>query len=247
MKKFVFVLGLCFMFGTTAMADVCYDINDKIATNAADIIQTQEEIYEYCSICHDAKPEMISVKNIQKGNPIRVNGIALDLAHTYYKKDNKFINLGVAAECIKAGEYDIPAELESFDTHMKEKNKINDLKEKFIECSNKFEAEEKKCSEIWGTKCYNHVMRAHENVRRCYKQIAVDLFNKFYGISEKEAEIKYDNFQKFIYEQYLFIYTESNYCKKNNCGVSLYLYSEYATTQELRNYISKIITYISGQ
>ena len=52
---------------------------------------------------------------------------------------------------------------------------------------------------------------------------------------------------KFIYNQYLFVYSETSYCKKNNCGVSPYLYSEYATTQQLSDYIAKLITYITNQ
>ena len=247
MKKFALILGVCLLFGANARADICYDVNDKVATTAVNIIQSQKEIYTYCSICPDAKLETVSVNNVTKGNPVYVNGVALDLAHTYYQNGGKFVNLGIASGCIKAGEYNIATELESFDTHIKEKNKIKDLKQKLIKCSDIYEEQEQKCSAFLGLQCYNHLMQAHRDVRQCYKQIAIELFNKFYGLPENDAERKYDIFQKFMYDKYLFIYTENNYCKKNNCGVSVYLYTEYATTQGLYNYIDKIISYVSHQ
>lgn len=247
MKKFAFVLGLMLLINTNAWADICYDVNDEVATRAVDIIGTQNEIYQYCSICSDSKPKTISVNNVQKGNPVYVDGIALDLAHTYYKHKGKFINIGVASGCIKAGEHHIASELESFEAHTKEKNKIKELKKKFFDCSDTFNVEEKKCSEMWKMKCYNHLMQAHKNVQKCYKQTAIELFKTFYELSEKDAEKKYDTFQKFMYDQYLFVYTESDYCKKNNCGVSVYLYSEYATTQELYSYVNKIIASVTRQ
>ncbi len=246
MKKFVVILGLVLSINTTSWADICYDVNEQVADNAVKIIQNQKEIYKYCSICPDETPETVPVNNIKNGNPVYVNGVALDLAHAYYKQDNKFLNLGVASGCIKAGEYDIPAELESFDAHVKEKNKIKDLEQKFIECSDIYKAKEQGCSAPWGWKCYNYLMQAHKDVRQCYKQIAVEIFKKYYGLSENDAEKRYDILQNFTYNQYLFIYTENDYCKEKGCGVSIYLYSEYATTQSLHNYIKKIISYVSS-
>ena len=247
MKKLLLILGLCLAFNTGARADICYDIDDKVATDAVDVIQSQKEIYEYCSICPDAISKKIPISNVIKGSPIYVNGIALDLAHTYYKQGNKFVNLGVASGCIKAGEYNIPAELNNFETHIKEKNKIKDLRQKFVKCSDTYDAKEQKCSTPWGWWCYNYLTQAHEDVRQCYKEIAVDLFKKYYGLSENDAEKRYDTFQKFMYDQYLFLYTESEYCKKNNCGVSIYLYSEYATTRSLYDYINKMISTLSAR
>ncbi len=113
MMKFVSVLGFFLALCSNVWADVCYDIDSKTAKKAIEIIQAQKEIYLYCSICQDAEPEPIHVNNLQKGNPVYVNDIALDLAHTYYKKGNKFVNLGVASGCIKTGEYGIAAELDN--------------------------------------------------------------------------------------------------------------------------------------
>jgi hypothetical protein len=247
MKKFILILGLFFSLSTNTWADVCYDINETVAKKAIDIIKTQKEIYQYCSICPDAEPYTVEVHDIKENNPIYVNGIALDLAHTYYKQNNKFVNLGIASGCIKAEEYNIATELESFDSHIKEKNKLNDLKQKFEKCFTTFETEERKCPKSWSIKCYNYLIQANKNIQSCYKKIAIDLFNSYYNLSKSDAEKKFDTFQKFIYDQYIFIYTKSNYCEKNNCGVSIYLYSEYATTQELYHYVNRIIGSISAR
>ena len=169
------------------------------------------------------------------------------MAHTYYKQDNKFINLGVASGCIKAGEYDIPAELENLDTHINSKNKIKTIEQEFIECSITLETEEKKCDESWSMKCFDHLMQANRNAQTCYKQVAINLFIHYYDFSETDAEKRINTFLKFLYEQYSFIYNESNYCKRNNCGVSLYLYSEYATTQGLYLYVNKILGALSAR
>lgn len=247
MKKFILILGLLPVFSTNARADICYNINEQVATKALEILQNQNEIYQYCSICPAAETKTISVNKIQNGNPIYVNDIALDLAHIYYKKDNKFINLGVASGCIKAGEYDIQAELKNLANPMNSTSKIKALKQDVVNCTNVFENEEKKCPELWNIKCYNHLMHTHKNTQQCYKKIAIDLFQNYYSLSKTDAETRFDTIQNVIHNQYLFIYNENDYCKKSNCGVSSNLYSEYATTQALYNYINKIITFIINQ
>ena len=110
MKKFILILAVLFVWGNGAWADICYDIDEQTSARAVKIIRQQKEIYSYCSLCDEAKPVIIPVQNIVKGSPVSVNNTELDLAHTYYKDNAKFINLGVAAGCIKAGEYNIAAE-----------------------------------------------------------------------------------------------------------------------------------------
>ncbi|MBQ8671476.1 MAG: hypothetical protein IJ525_03035 [Alphaproteobacteria bacterium] len=124
---------------------------------------------------------------------------------------------------------------------------INQLEKQFTSCSDTFEQREKVCPESWSFKCYNHLMSTHHEVQACYKKVAVELFHKFYNLSETEASQKFDNYVKFIYEQYLFIFAETDYCNKENCGVSVYLYSEYATSQQIFYYVNKIIGSISAR
>ena len=120
-------------------------------------------------------------------------------------------------------------------------------KKQFSQCADVFKNEQKECPDSWRMKCYSHLMTTNRNAQKCYKKIALNLFEKYYGLSTEEATEKVDNFSKFIYEQYLYIFSETDYCKQNNCGVSLYLYSEYTTTEELQIYVGKIIGSISSR
>ena len=128
-----------------------------------------------------------------------------------------------------------------------ESQKIEDIKQSFVLCSELFEQEKEKCPDSWSMKCYNHLMNTHKHTQECYKKIALNLFENYYGLTKDEAKNKFDNFSRFIYEQYLYIFAETDYCKKNNCGMSLYLYSENTTTEEIHNYVSKIIGSVSAR
>lgn len=90
-------------------------------------------------------------------------------------------------------------------------------------------------------------MDTHKNTQNCYKEIAVSLFTKFYSQPEDKAEQRFNDFNKFIYDQYLFVFSETDYCKKNNCGIAPYLYSEYATTKQLHFYVNKIIRSVASR
>lgn len=111
MKNFAVILGLLLSCITNAWADVCYDIDDKAADKAVEIIRNQKEIYKYCSICPETVPESIVIKDVQNNEGVTINGEAIDVAHTYYKENNQFINIGIASGCIKDGEYGIDAKL----------------------------------------------------------------------------------------------------------------------------------------
>ncbi|MBR1649116.1 MAG: hypothetical protein IJ689_05915 [Alphaproteobacteria bacterium] len=124
---------------------------------------------------------------------------------------------------------------------------LSKFEDRFSKCTNAFNEENKSCSDISFTKCYYKRMEAHKTVQKCYKQIVTEMFEKFYGLSGKEAQERFDSYSKFIYEQYFFLFSETNHCKKNNCGLSLYLYSEYATTKQIQDYINAIINSISAR
>ncbi len=138
----------------------------------------------------------------------------------------------------------------TFDLQAKEDISVSDIDrfmKEFEHCTELFQSDEQKCPETWTMKCYNHLLSAHGMVQKCYKDVAVKLFEKFYGLSLKEASTKIDEYNKFTYNQYLFIYNDTSYCKQNNCGVSPYLYSEYATTQNMQNYIQRIIKSVDAR
>ena len=124
---------------------------------------------------------------------------------------------------------------------------INKISDEVKNCSQQFEIKEQECPESWSMKCYNHLMKTNQDTQICYKRIAVKIFEKFYNLPNDAANKKIDEYKNFIYDQYSFMYWETNFCKKNNCGISPDLYSEYATTQELQFYLNKMIGSISSR
>ena len=69
----------------------------------------------------------------------------------------------------------------------------------------------------------------------------IELLIKFYGLSEQDAKNKIDKYSQSLYDENLFLYNDTLYCKQNNCGVSPYLYSEYTTTKEMQLYLTKML------
>ena len=122
---------------------------------------------------------------------------------------------------------------------------LSTIENKFTSCTNTLETAYNECPETWNTKCYHKLMAANKDTQLCYKQIAIDMFVRFYNLPGKEAEKRFDTFSKSLYEQYLFVLFETNYCQKNNCGIGQYLHSEYATTEQLKYYVNKIINSVS--
>ena len=112
MKRFMFIFTLTLLFSFNVCADVCVEVREEIATKAVNILEKQKEIYDYCSTCNDAKPQTMLVKNVTKDKKVYVNDKPIDLAHTYFKQDNKYINLGIASGCIEDGQYGISAKLD---------------------------------------------------------------------------------------------------------------------------------------
>ena len=123
---------------------------------------------------------------------------------------------------------------------------LNEFEKELSSCQDKYKLKKQECTETWSMKCYDFLINANKNAQRCYKDEAVKVLTKFYNLSEQDAQNKIDKYVNFIYDEYLFLYNDTNYCKQNNCGVSPYLYSEYTTTQELYNYVYKMIKSVSA-
>ena len=137
-----------------------------------------------------------------------------------------------------------------FDVQAKEErisSEIDILSKEFEHCEMMFKINEQKCSDSWKMQCFNHLRSVHNDVTKCYKKVATDLLQNFYGLSNHEADKKYDDYVNFVYDQYLFLYNDNTYCKKNNCGVSPYLYSDYATTQDIHNYIQRMLQSVKAR
>lgn len=121
------------------------------------------------------------------------------------------------------------------------------LKDKLNNCTKILDSKYDSCPDSWSMKCYKELIDAHHNVQNCYKEIAVELFIKFYELSPQEATKRFDTFSNAIYEQYQFVFGNTNYCKNNNCGIGIHLYTNYVTSEELHNYVNKIINSVEAR
>ena len=211
MKKLLLILGLCLAFGVNARADVCYDVTEQAANKAVEIIQNQKEIYQYCSICHDVKEvQKLEVRNVKNGNPVEVDGVALDLAHTYYKQNNKFVNLGVASGCIKAGEYDIPAELDGLPNihHIKKSDKEQakiQSQESYKKCVDEFQTK--------GNMTTSDMMERNTKINDCLANAIKSEIEKGFNPDQQEKMLKTLNeIRKAVWKFYFGTYAENKYC-----------------------------------
>ena len=210
MKKLILILEFVLTLGANAWADICYDVTGKEANKAVEIIQTQKAIYQYCSLCSDAEPKTIPVNNITKGSPVYVNGVALDLAHTYYKQNNKFVNLGIASGCIKAGEYNIAAELDDLpDIHRNKESDREQAKklsqEKYKQCVDEAQIKENITT--------SDMTEQNTKINDCLANvIKSEIENGFNSEQQKEMLDTLNQIRKFVWKFYYGIYAENKYC-----------------------------------
>ena len=144
MKKVALIFVITLFLCANTKADVCVEVNEEVASKAVNIIKKQKEIYDYCSICNDAKSRTIFIRSVTKDKKVYVNGIAIDLAHTYFKQDSKYVNLGIASGCIEDGVYGISAKLDDLaEFHHTNKTNKEQAQEQakaiFDECTHKVE------------------------------------------------------------------------------------------------------------
>lgn len=126
----------------------------------------------------------------------------------------------------------------SFQTYaIDDRNNVEALGNRIDKCRDTFLKNEKECPESWSMRCYNHLITVNQQAQNCYTDTAKNIFHTYYSEHEKEALEKLKEFQNLIYNHYLFIYENTDYCTKNNCGVSPHLYSEYATTIAMQDYL----------
>ena len=123
---------------------------------------------------------------------------------------------------------------------------LNNFEKELSACKKEYDLKKQECSETWSVKCYDFLTNINKNAQQCYENTAIKVLTHFYDLSEKDAKTKTDRYLRFIYDEYLFLYNNTSYCLQNNCGVSPYLYSEYTTTQELYNYVYKMIKSVSA-
>ena len=225
MKKLAVIFTLTLLFSFNVYADVCVDVSEYIATKAVNILKKQKEIYDYCSICEDAKPQTISIKNIAQGKKVYVNGAVIDLAHTYFKQDNKYINLGIASGCIKDGQYGIAAQLDNLTEfhHTKEAYKEQaeqQAKAVFDKCINKLENNKYKTTQ--------DMIERNIAINNCLVDaIKQEIQNGFNPQQQIQVLKNFEQARKSIWTFYNDIYAANKYCY-GQCGsiTSLLPYSD---------------------
>lgn len=93
-------------------------------------------------------------------------------------------------------------------------NELNKLKSNFATCTELFDKYEKNCPEKWRYKCYNILMDAHKKTQQCYMDVAKDLFLLYYNQEQTQTQKMFNEIANFTYKNHLYIYQESEYCKK---------------------------------
>ena len=219
----IFALTLFFSFNT--YADICVEVSKDVASKAINIIKKQKEIYNYCSICNEAKPQKISVKDITKDKKVYVNGKPIDLAHTYFKQDNKYINSGIASGCIEDGQYGISAKLDSLAEfhHTKENNK-NQAKQKAEaisdECINNVKNDQYKTAQ--------DMIERNIKINNCLAEAIKQEIQKGFNPKQQAQMLEYlEQTRNGAWNFYNTIYTANKYCY-GQCGsiTSLFPYSD---------------------
>lgn len=209
MKKIIIGIALLLVLNSEAVADICYDVDEKVSAKAVSLIQNQKEIYRYCSICSEAEAEVIQVKNIKPGNPVSVDDKELDLAHTYYKENGKFINLGISSGCIKDGEYNVKAELDELPN--KQTAEINyhqismqQAQDIFDKCSNTAKSEKFTIPEI---------EKQNQKIVDCLAEAIKTEIKKGFRDSQQVKMLSYlEQVRKSVFDFYYGISAESKYC-----------------------------------
>ena len=215
MKRFMFIFTLTLLFSFNVCADVCVEVREEIATKAVNILEKQKEIYDYCSICNDAKPQIISIKNVTKDKKVYVNDKPIDLAHTYFKQDNKYINLGIASGCIEDGQYGISAQLDKLTEfhHAKAPNK-EQAKQKanaiFEVCVTKVKNDKSQTTQ--------DMIERNIKINNCLAEAIKQEIQK--GFNEKQQAQMLEYFEQArnsIWNFYNDIYASNKYCY-GQCG-----------------------------
>ena len=215
MRNGVFIFALTMLFSFNVYADVCVEVNEKSAAKAVSILEQQKEIYDYCSICNDAKPQIISIKNVTKDKKVYVNDKPIDLAHTYFKQDNKYINLGIASGCIEDEQYGISAQLDNLTEfhHAKALNKEQAKQEAqaiFDVCVTKIKNDKSQTTQ--------DMIERNIKINNCLAEAIKQEIQKGFNEKQQAQMLTYfEQTRKGIWNFYNDIYASNKYCY-GQCG-----------------------------
>ena len=223
MKKIAFVFAWALLFSLNAYADVCVEVSQEVAAKAVNLIEKQKEIYEFCSICNEAKPQTIYVQNVTKDKSVYIDGKAIDLAHIYFKQDNKYLNLGIASGCIEDGKYGIVAKLDNLTEfhHTTDKEQAKQQANAiFDECVNKIENDKYKTTQ--------EMIERNIKINNCLAEAIKQEIKKGFDPKQQTQVLEYfEQTRNGTWNLYNDIYTANKYCY-GQCGsvASLLPYSD---------------------
>ncbi len=215
MIKYFLLFCLSIILSTNVKADICYDVTPEVAEKAVKILNGTQTVYRYCSICDTAEPHIISIEKIAPDNGVLINGQYIDLAHTYYKKDDKYINLGVAAGCIKAGDYDIVAVLPDLPVinitpEIRKQQAKEQAQQIFDTCSQPL-SDNDMITTV-------DMMKRNRKINNCLSDaIKKEVEKGFDADQQPEVLAHLQKIQKGVFDLYSDIYAANKYCN-GSCG-----------------------------
>ena len=225
MKKFALIFAFALSLSLNAYADVCVEVSKDVAAKAISLIEKQTEIYEFCSICDEAKPQILTVQNITKDKSVYIDGKSIDLAHTYFRQDNEYLNLGIASGCIEDGKYGISAKLDNLAEfhHTKENDKNLDKQQAnaiFDECVSRIENNKSKTTQ--------DMIEHNIKINNCLVEAVKQEIQKGFNPQQQAQMLEYlEQTRNGVWNFYNEIYTANKYCY-GQCGSmsSLLAYSD---------------------
>ena len=163
--------------------------------------------------------------DVTKDKKVYVNDKPIDLAHTYFKQDNKYINLGIASGCIEDGQYGISAQLDNLTEfhHAKAPNKEQAKQEAqaiFDVCVTKIKNDKSQTTQ--------DMIERNIKINNCLAEAIKQEIQKGFNEKQQAQMLTYfEQTRKGIWNFYNDIYASNKYCY-GQCGsiTSLLPYSD---------------------
>lgn len=247
MKNFTSLIAFFVIFYyTSARADVCLLTDQKTAEDAISILSNENEIFEYCSTCEDAVSKQLKISDInihsEDGSiyEVYINSEPVDIGHIYIRKNNRYYNLAIMADCKDAIKADIKAEL----PELKEKYKISreDAYKYARAESNKIFNQ---CHETFFKKQeydFTYAINAAYHSNLCIEKKIKEEIKKLFNPEQKQkALIALEKISQSSEDLYNLMYTQNIYCENKFCGLDAELMATSEKTTLLRQILENLI------
>ena len=224
MLKKISIIALFFLLfnANISKADICVDVDERVAKKALAEIEKYEEVTSYCSLCAEAKPSILKAKDakivkIDKNIfSLMIDGQVQDLAYLYIDKTKSYKNLAFIAGCSEVKKHSIPQTMVIF---VEKKKQTSD---EIWQKSHKMAKEIVKICEQKATRnnpqTTADVRVAEIKLNDCITSaIKKEIRQAFPADKQKEMYDIVLNTRKSISSFYWKIYNENKYCEPT-CG-----------------------------